>query len=102
MIHSFFCVIVEQKTYPFDTACLCHQLRKPKGEQCFLYDVCSPGLKFCAQEVCLLEISHATPYSQSKQAAMSALDYIDLVYRDIRMFIQLTQCCVSIWHLADA
>ena len=43
--------------------------------------------------------SNAMAYSQSKQAVMSASDYIETAYHDVRIFMQLTQCCVFIRHL---
>ena len=32
---------------------------------------------------------------------MSALDYIERAYRDVRLFMQLTQCCIFMDHLDD-
>ena len=45
------------------------------------------------------ELSDVTAYSQPKQAVMSASDYIETTYHDVRIFMQLTQCCVFIRHL---
>ena len=47
------------------------------------------------------EVGDATAYSQSKQAVKSAADYIETAYRDDGLSMQLTQCCVFIWHLVD-
>ena len=47
------------------------------------------------------ELSDATVYRQPKQAVMIISDYIEKVYRDDRIFMQLTQCSVFIRYLDD-
>ena len=47
------------------------------------------------------KLNDATAYNLSKQAVMSASDYIEATYRDVRIFMQLTQNCVLIRYIAD-
>ena len=45
------------------------------------------------------ELTDATIYRQLKKAVMSASDYFET--RNVRIFMQLTQCCAFIRHLED-
>ena len=47
------------------------------------------------------EISDVKAYSKSKQAVVSASDVIETTYHYVRIFMQLRQCFVFIWHLDD-
>ena len=47
------------------------------------------------------KLSAAVGYSQSKQAVMSASNYTEIEYRNIRTFVQVMQRCVFVRHLDD-
>ena len=69
--------------------------------ECFSCDVCSADFKIRAYEVCYSEFSDVTAYSQSKHAVVGTSGYIETVYHDVGIFMQLTQCCVFIPPLDD-
>ena len=46
-------------------------------------------------------LSDATVYNYSKLAVMTTSDYIKTAYRDLKIFMQVTQCCVFIRHFID-
>ena len=61
-----------------------------------------PILKLDPMEYFYPKLSATTVHNYSKQAVLSASDYIETAYRDIRIFLQLTQCCVFNRHFDDA
>ena len=69
--------------------------------KCSSYCACSADFKIRAHGECFLKLSAVTTFSQSKRAAMSASDYIETAYRDVRIFMQLTQFCDFIRHFED-
>ena len=64
-----------------------------EGAKCFSRDV---HFKIREVEYFYPKLSDATVYNYSKQVVMSASDYIQPVYRDVSIFMQLTQNCAFI------
>ena len=48
------------------------------------------------------KLRDATSYNYSKQEVMCASNYNEAAYRNVKIIIQLTHCCVFIWHLYNA
>ena len=71
------------------------------GTECFSYTRIPSILRFKPMEYFYPKLCDAIVYSYSKQAVMSASDYIETAYCDVRIFLQLTQCCVFIRHFDD-
>ena len=92
----------EWKTYHFDATCLRCQLKKAvKGQNAFYVTHVSPISRLETMEYIYPKLSDVTVYCQSKQAVMNDSDYIKTEDRDVRIFMQLKQCCVIIRHFDD-
>ena len=69
---------------------------EPITKRNFLHDAYSTN--FTPMEYFYFKLSHATAYKYLKQAVMSAFGCNEAAYRDVRIFMHLTQCCPLLWH----
>ena len=89
---------VEQKVYRKHA----NFMYKPIREQHAFYVTQTPPiLRLAHLEYFFLKLSDTTLLNYSKQAVMTALNYIRTAHSGVRVFVQLSQCYVFIRHLDD-
>ena len=83
-----------QKTY--------HLTSEPMREQnAFHMKHIPPILRLATMEYFYLKLRNTKLYNHSKQVAMSASDYTEMEYRDVRMLMQIKQYYLFIRHFND-
>ena len=101
MIHLFMRVMIHTSTeQKVDEKHLLTSV--PMREQNVFHVTHIPSiLRLKAMEYFYTKLSDATVYNYSKQAVMSASDYTERMYYDIKIVMQLKQYCVFILHFID-